>query len=48
MVNMHGQFSRIFSKLYQEDISIRPDIDDLPAFLPEREAKRRFIAQADF
>ncbi|MEM6603136.1 MAG: phage portal protein [Pseudomonadota bacterium] len=40
--------SRKFSEKFQDDIQIKPDIDELPAFLPEREANRQFIANANF
>ena len=40
--------SRKLSVLYQQNIDIKPDTDNLPAFLPEKESKRNFIATATF
>lgn len=39
---------RTLSDFYQEDITLMPDSDSLPAFLPEKQAQRQFIANASF
>ena len=40
--------SQKLSHLYNEELTFKPNIDDLPAFLPERESHRDFIANASF